>query len=106
MLAGMPETVVTPEIRIDCPDELKFELIKKLDAAIGSGSEDLKVRDIIRIDGLRVNFEGGWALVRASNTQPVLVLRFEANDQATLDKAKAFIKGKLESVRPGEQVSF
>jgi phosphomannomutase/phosphoglucomutase len=106
MLAGMPETVVTPEIRIDCPDELKFEVIKRLDTAIGSGDAGLKVRDIIRIDGLRVNFEGGWALVRASNTQPVLVLRFEANDQKTLEAAKAFIKDKLESVRPGELVSF
>jgi len=105
MLAGMPETVVTPEIRIDCPDEVKFEVIKRLDAAI-SGAKGLKVRDIIRIDGLRVNFEGGWALVRASNTQPVLVLRFEANDQKTLEAAKAFMKEKLESVRPGETVSF
>lgn len=106
MLAGMPETVVTPEIRIDCPDDLKFEVIKRLDGAIGSGDAGLKVRDIIRIDGLRVNFEGGWALVRASNTQPVLVLRFEANDQKTLETAKAFMKDKLESVRPGELVSF
>jgi phosphomannomutase/phosphoglucomutase len=106
MLAGMPETVVTPEIRIDCPDELKFEVIKRLDTAIGSGDGGLKVRDIIRIDGLRVNFEGGWALVRASNTQPVLVLRFEANDEKTLEAAKAFMKDKLESVRPGELVSF
>ena len=106
MLAGIAETVVTPEIRIDCPDDLKFELIKKLDTAIGSGSSDFKIRDIIRIDGLRVNFEGGWALVRASNTQPVLVLRFEANDLPTLDRAKAFMKAKLEAVRPGETVSF
>ena len=106
MLAGIAETVVTPEIRIDCPDDLKFEVIKRLDAAIGSGTEGLLIRDIIRIDGLRVNFDGGWALVRASNTQPVLVLRFEANDQATLESAKAFIKTKLESVRPGELVNF
>lgn len=106
MLAGLPETVVTPEIRIDCPDDQKFDVIKRLDGAIGSGSKELKVRDIIKIDGLRVNFEGGWALVRASNTQPVLVLRFEANDEKTLEAAKAFMKEKLESVRPGVMVSF
>ena len=106
MLAGIAETVVTPEIRIECPDDLKFELIKKLDAAIGSGGDGFKIRDIIRIDGLRVNFEGGWALVRASNTQPVLVLRFEANDFSTLNKAKVFMKAKLEAVRPGEKVEF
>lgn len=106
MLSGMPETIVTPEIRIDCPDELKFDVIKMLDAAIGSGTDELKVKDIIRIDGLRVNFDGGWALVRASNTQPVLVLRFEADDQKKLDKAKAFIKERLESIRPGAAVNI
>ena len=106
MLAGLPETVVTPEIRIDCPDELKFSVIGMLEEAIGSGSEDFKIRDIIKIDGLRVNFEGGWALVRASNTQPVLVLRFEATDRALLEKAKAFIKEKLEAVRPGESIEI
>jgi phosphomannomutase/phosphoglucomutase len=50
---------------------------------------------------LRINFDGGWALVRASNTQPVLVLRFEATDKALLDRAKAFMKERLEAVEPG-----
>ncbi|MBI2413405.1 MAG: phosphomannomutase, partial [Deltaproteobacteria bacterium] len=62
---------------------------------------DFKVRDIIKIDGLRINFDGGWALVRASNTQPVLVLRFEATDEAKLNIARSFIKSKLELLRPG-----
>lgn len=106
MLAGLPETVVTPEIRIDCPDELKFLIIEKLEKAIGRGSDDFRVKDIIKIDGLRVNFEGGWALVRASNTQPVLVLRFEATDQEKLDKAKAFIKERLEAEMPDGRVEL
>ncbi|MFQ5737229.1 MAG: phosphomannomutase/phosphoglucomutase [Thermodesulfobacteriota bacterium] len=106
MLIGLPETVVTPEIRIDCPDELKFEIIGKLEEAIGGGTEDFKVKDIVKIDGLRVNFEGGWALVRASNTQPVLVLRFEATDNQLLEKAKLFMKTRLEMVRPGVAVGF
>ncbi len=106
MLSGLPETVVTPEIRIDCPDEMKFAVIEKLEEAIGSGSEDFKVKDIIKIDGLRVNFEGGWALVRASNTQPVLVLRFEATDTQLLEKAKLFMKSRLEMVRPGVALGF
>lgn len=101
LLAGMPETVVTPEIRMECPDNVKFEIIEKLNEAIGSGTPDFKVNDIIRIDGLRVNFDGGWALVRASNTQPVLVLRFEATSEQLLDKAMNFMRGKLELVRPG-----
>lgn len=106
MLSGLPETVVTPEIRIECPDELKFEVIGKLEEAIGGGSEDFKVTGITKIDGLRVNFDGGWALVRASNTQPVLVLRFEATDTLLLEKAKFFIKSRLEMVKPGEVLGF
>lgn len=98
LLSGVPDTVVTPEIRMDCPDNIKFAVIEKLDGAIGKGTKDFKVKDIIKIDGLRVNFEGGWALVRASNTQPVLVLRFEATGNELLEKAKAFIKEKLGEV--------
>lgn len=101
LLEGVAETIVTPEIRIDCPDEVKFEVIEKLNEAVGNGSGAFKVRDIIKIDGLRINFDGGWALVRASNTQPVLVLRFEATDEAKLNVARSFIKGKLEGLRPG-----
>ncbi|MBI5642998.1 MAG: phosphomannomutase/phosphoglucomutase [Deltaproteobacteria bacterium] len=106
LLEGIPETIVTPEIRIDCPDEAKFEVIERLNEAIGAGSKDFKVKDIIKTDGLRINYEGGWALVRASNTQPVLVLRFEAADKKLLETAKSFIKDKLELVRPGTPVSI
>lgn len=106
MLSGLPETIVTPEIRIDCPDELKFEIIGRLEEAIGAGTEEFPVKDIIKIDGLRVNFEGGWALVRASNTQPVLVLRFETTDTQLLEKAKLFIKTRLEALRPGVVMGF
>lgn len=106
LLAGVPDTIVTPEIRMDCPDEVKFEVIEKLNEAIGQGDKDLRVKDIIRIDGLRVNFDGGWGLVRASNTQPVLVLRFEANSNELLERAKAFMKAKLQSVLPGVAVRF
>lgn len=105
LLAGIPETVVTPEIRIECPDSVKFDLIEKLNAVIGAGSRDFKVKDIIRIDGLRINFEGGWALVRASNTQPVLVLRFEAADNKLLERARSFLQAKLDAVRPGSAIS-
>lgn len=101
LLAGMPETVVTPEIRVDCADDKKFDIIKRLDKSVAMGAGGIRVKDIIRIDGLRINFDGGWALVRASNTQPVLVLRFEATDAALLDRAKAFMKERLEAVEPG-----
>ena len=106
MFSGLPETVVTPEIRIDCPDEMKFSVIQKLEEAIGSGTEEFKINDVIKIDGLRVNFDGGWALVRASNTQPVLVLRFEATDNQLLERAKHFMKTRIEAVRPGVVLGF
>jgi len=103
LLSGVPATSVTPEIRIECPDEEKFAVIEALDGSIAasSGEGGFIVRDIVRIDGLRINFEGGWALVRASNTQPVIVLRFEAASEAGLERARAFIREKLDRVRPG-----
>jgi phosphomannomutase/phosphoglucomutase len=71
-LADLPQTVATPEIRFDCPDELKFEVVR-------IASAELRARHrIIDVDGVRVLFDQGWGLVRASNTQPVLVMRFEA----------------------------
>jgi phosphomannomutase/phosphoglucomutase len=101
LLSGLPRTHVTPEIRVDCPDDAKFKVIEDLDRAVGEGGAGIRVTDVIRIDGLRINFDGGWALVRASNTQPVLVLRFEATGRDVLEKAIGFIKGRLDAVRPG-----
>ncbi|MFQ5442250.1 MAG: phosphomannomutase/phosphoglucomutase [Thermodesulfobacteriota bacterium] len=106
LLANLPATQVTPEVRVECPDELKFKVIDKLKEIVGEGTEDFRVRDIITIDGLRINFEGGWALVRASNTQPVLVLRIEASTEELLDRAKSFMKETLRSAAPEVSVPF
>src|SRR5438270_145401 len=66
-LADLPHTVTTPEIRFDCPDELKFEVVRR-------ASAELRARHkTVDVDGVRVLFPHGWGLVRASNTQPVLV---------------------------------
>jgi phosphomannomutase/phosphoglucomutase len=71
-LADLPRTVSTPELRVDCPDELKFDVVRKV-------REHFQTRyDTLDVDGARINFAHGWGLVRASNTQPILVLRFEA----------------------------
>ncbi|MBI5562496.1 MAG: phosphomannomutase/phosphoglucomutase [Deltaproteobacteria bacterium] len=105
LLSGVPETVVTPEIRIECADDMKFQVIERLDAAIGPGGE-LRVRDVVRIDGLRINFDGGWALVRASNTQPVLVMRFEAASEALIDAAKRFVKARMREAAPSLAVNI
>jgi phosphomannomutase/phosphoglucomutase len=89
-LSDLPKMVNTPEIRIDCPDERKFGVVEELAEAF---KRDYPVIDV---DGARVLFEGGWGLVRASNTQPVLVLRFEAKDEARLEEIRRAFMERLE----------
>ena len=99
LLSGLPKTCTTPEIRIDCPDDKKFGVIDRLSETIGQKQSGIPaVRDIIRIDGLRIVFDYGWALVRASNTQPVLVLRFEAATEKGLTEIKRFVEDILKTV--------
>ena len=93
LLADLPSSVTTPEIRLPCPDELKFALAERVCRCL-RGSHD-----ITDIDGVRVRFAHGWGLVRASNTQPVLVLRFEATTQAKLDEYRTFVEGLVEEAR-------
>src|ERR1700722_4691703 len=89
LLADLPQTCFTPELRLDCPDDRKFEVVRK-------AAEYFRAHyDTIDIDGARVNFPGGWGLVRASNTQPALVMRFEASDQKTLSEIRALFDAKL-----------
>lgn len=88
LLEDVPKTFTTPEIRVDCPDEKKFEVIEKIRDIFRKNYE------VIDIDGARVLMPGGWGLARASNTQPVLVLRFEANTPERLEE----IKNEVESV--------
>jgi phosphomannomutase / phosphoglucomutase len=89
LLAGVPSLVSTPEIRMDCPDDQKFRIVAELAA------EFKKEYQVIDVDGARVVFSGGWGLIRASNTQPVLVLRFEAEDQKTLQDIQKIFMDKL-----------
>lgn len=86
----LPKMVATPEMKMDCPDEKKFQVIAAMQEAVANGSADLPgLKSVITIDGLRMIFEDGWSLVRASNTQPVLVLRMEASDEAALSRIRA-----------------
>ncbi len=79
-LEGIPKLVSTPELRFDCPDDEKFEVVSRV------AQEFRKRGKIVDVDGVRVPFENGWGLVRASNTQPVLVMRFEATSEDLLKK--------------------
>jgi len=91
LLSDIPFTVATPEIRTECADEIKFSVVEKL---IEKFKQDYQVIDV---DGARVLFDGGWGLVRASNTQPILVLRFEAHNEATLKKIRKIMEETVAS---------
>ena len=93
LLEGIPEAVSTPEIRVDCPDEVKFSLVEVIKEKLG---RDYEINDI---DGVRVEFPDGWGLVRASNTQPALVLRFEAQTPERLEEIRSLIEGKIEEAK-------
>ena len=84
LLADVPRTFVTPELRVDCPDALKFQVVERVRNRFRKGHE------VIDVDGARILFgEGAWGLVRASNTGPILVLRFEAKSEARRDELRA-----------------
>jgi phosphomannomutase/phosphoglucomutase len=76
--ANLPRTYATPEIRVACADDRKFPVVEAAAAHFGARYETLT------LDGVRINFARGWGLLRASNTQPVLVMRFEATTEADL----------------------
>jgi phosphomannomutase/phosphoglucomutase len=92
--AGLPKMVSTPEIRVDCPDETKFQVVERMAAHFRQTTHN-----VIEIDGVRILFDQGWGLVRASNTQPVLVLRFEAKEEGLLEEYRAEVEGVLEQAR-------
>jgi phosphomannomutase/phosphoglucomutase len=93
LLNDVPKTYTTPEIRVPCPDDRKFQVVKDV-------TEYFRQQyDIIDIDGVRILFEDGWGLVRASNTQPVLVLRFEAVSQTRLSEIQSLVESVLTEIR-------
>ncbi len=79
LLEGVPRLASTPEIRVECADERKFDLVN------ATVEHFKRTHSVIDIDGARVRFQDGWALIRASNTQPILVLRFEAISEERLE---------------------
>jgi phosphomannomutase/phosphoglucomutase len=92
-LDGLPKTVATPEIRIDCPDEMKFDVVERV------ARQFKKTHKVIDVDGVRVLFSQGWGLLRASNTQPVLVMRFEASNENLLAQYQHELESVLDRAR-------
>jgi phosphomannomutase/phosphoglucomutase len=91
LLKDVPDVIATPEIRFDCPDDIKFKIVEKAQSAFDE-------YESITIDGIRIKFDDGWALIRASNTQPVLVLRFEAQTKSRLNEIRSFVEERLNSI--------
>ncbi len=92
-LSTVPKTVSTPELRNDCPDEAKFAVVQKVLAHFQGKYE------VLDVDGARINFASGWGLVRASNTQPVLVMRFEATTPELLAQYRAEVEAAVEAAK-------
>jgi phosphomannomutase / phosphoglucomutase len=92
-LDGFPKLVSTPEIRVDCPDETKFQVVARVAAQFK------QTHQVIDVDGVRVLFGDGWGLLRASNTQPVLVMRFEATNEKMLESYQREVESALEQAK-------
>jgi phosphomannomutase/phosphoglucomutase len=93
LLEDVPRTFSTPEIRMDCPEDVKFEVVRRAQSFFSSRYQ------AVTVDGVRVTFPDGWGLVRASNTQPLLVLRFEAKTPERLREIERLVTGKVEELR-------
>jgi phosphomannomutase/phosphoglucomutase len=96
LVASIPQYFSTPETRLECPEDRKFLIPGEIRKAFADKYQ------VIDIDGVRVEFGDGWGLVRASNTQPVVVVRFEAKTQARLDEIQAMMMGPLKKLGVGE----
>jgi len=90
----LPKYYSTPETRVECPEELKFDIVKEITSYFKQHY------DVIDIDGVRILFGDGWGLLRASNTQPVLVMRFEAQSPARLQEIERIVLDKLHEIAP------
>ena len=85
LLSDIPESINTPEIRLPCPESEKFKIVE---AIAEQFRREQSVIDVIDLDGARIVMEGGWGLIRASNTQAALVLRFEAENEGRLEEIR------------------
>ena len=98
MLADVPQTYATPEIRVDCPDAAKFDVVAAVLAHYRAQG-----RPVVDIDGARISFgdakDPSWGLVRASNTGPVLVMRFEATSPERRDAIRAEVEQVVTAAR-------
>jgi len=89
LLGDIPKTFSTPELRVPCRDNIKFDVVNRIAENFSHTNE------VITIDGARIIFDRGWGLVRASNTQALLILRFEANSEDSLKKIRELVESEV-----------
>jgi phosphomannomutase/phosphoglucomutase len=94
LLTDVPKTFSTPELRVDASDEKKFDIVRKATEILRAQGHKL-----IEVDGVRVTFPDGWGLIRASNTGPILVLRYEAQTQDRLSEIARLIEGAVDKAK-------
>lgn len=100
MLKAFDEVYSSPEVRYPCPNELKKSTLEKVQTMVETDKNIFgsPIKDIITLDGMRIVFDGGFALIRQSNTEPVFTLRFEAKTKEECDKLKAVMLGMLDKI--------
>jgi phosphomannomutase/phosphoglucomutase len=94
LLSDVPRTYASPELRVDTVEEKKFEIVRRATETLRQAGHSL-----VDVDGVRVTFPDGWGLIRASNTQPILVLRFEAQTPERLEEIRQLIEGTVEKMQ-------
>ena len=101
IFAQLPDTINTPELRLDMDEGAHYELVENL-----IKNAEFPDASVSNIDGLRVDFEDGFGLVRASNTTPMLILRFEADNQSALERIQNRFRNLIEITQPGLSLPF
>ncbi len=103
LLSDVARLSSTPEIRRDCPEDRKTEVVgnvvSRLLAYSKDGNAPYRIIDVNTLDGIRILFEKGWGLIRTSNTQPVIVMRAEADDEEHLNQYTSFLENVLEQAK-------
>ncbi|MCP1367289.1 phosphomannomutase/phosphoglucomutase, partial [Halomonas sp. BBD48] len=97
-----PQDLGTPELNVKVTDDDKFDIVAKLAKEGDFGNDGVKTT----LDGIRVDYPDGWGLCRASNTTPVLVLRFEGKNQEALERIQASFRNALKQVAPDAELPF
>lgn len=106
VLAGLPESVSTPELKVPVDGDAHALVARAVDAAQAGEGSPFEGARLSTIDGLRADFADGWGLLRASNTTPVLVLRFEAENAAALERIRGLFRSQLQALLPGQTLGF